>query len=268
MGGEEAIMSWKVATFNINGIRARLDLVLDWLSRRGPDVLCLQEIKCQNDQFPMSPFRELGYFASVRGQKAYHGVAILARSQPEEGILGFGDGEPDEEARLIAAKLAGVWVVNTYVPQGRDPGDPAFQSKLRFFSRLKQWFEAHHDAKGPLVWVGDLNVAPEGTDVFDPKRMDGKIGFHPDERSSLADVISWGFTDLYRLHHPEKRQFTFWDYRLPKSFERNLGWRIDHILVTEPMARLSLRCEVDEEPRGLEGPSDHTPVWAEFDLGR
>jgi exodeoxyribonuclease-3 len=261
-------MSWRVASFNVNGIRARLPIVNDWLNRYKPDVLCLQEIKCRDEQFPFDQMREIGYCASVRGQKSFNGVAILTRAQPTQVMLGFDDGKGEDEARLIAAQVNGIWVVNTYVPQGRDPADPAFQNKLQFYSDLKRWFETHFDPNAPLIWLGDLNVAPEAMDVYDPKRMDGKVGFHPEERRMLADTMSWGFVDLFRMHHPEKKQFTFWDYRLPKSFERNLGWRIDHILVTSPMQNASLCCEVDEEQRGLKGPSDHSPIWADFDLGR
>jgi exodeoxyribonuclease-3 len=261
-------MSWSVATFNVNGIRARVSIVLDWLRLNTPDVLCLQEIKCQNDQFPLEPFRELGYSCWVYGQKSFNGVATLSKREPEEVIRGFLDGEPEDEARLIATRIDRVWVLNTYVPQGRDPADPAFQKKLGYLSKLKLWLESRFRREDPVVWVGDLNVAMENIDVFDPKRMQGKIGFHPEEKMKLADTMSWGFVDVFRMHNPDKRQFTFWDYRLPKSFDRNLGWRIDYICATEPMAKISLGCEVDEAPRSLPSPSDHTLVVARFDLAR
>jgi len=259
-------MSWKFATFNVNGIRARLQIVLDWLKHQQPDVLCLQEIKCQDKDFPINFFQEAGYIATVRGQKAFNGVVILSKRHPDQVLREFGDGQPDEEARLIATMTDGVWVVNTYVPQGRDPDDPAFQYKLDFLARLKRWFESHFNPVQPLIWTGDMNVAPEEMDVFDPGRLDGEVGFHPVERKALAEVMAWGFIDLFRIHHPKQKQFTFWDYRLPKSFQRNLGWRLDHIMVTEPMAAMSIECLVDVEPRGRLKPSDHTPIWAEFDL--
>jgi exodeoxyribonuclease-3 len=258
-------MPWRVATFNVNGVRARLPIVLDWLDRRKPDVLCLQEIKCQDDQFPVDPFREAGWRVALRGQKAFNGVAIVSKEEPDEVARGF-DEDGWDEARFIAARMGGVWVANTYVPQGRDPADPAFQQKLGFFGALRRWLDARFTPGAPLVWLGDLNVAPEPLDVYDPKRLDGKVGFHPDERRTLAETASWGFYDLFRVHHPEEKQFTFWDYRLPKSLERGLGWRIDHIMATAPMRDASLCCEVDEEPRGMKSPSDHTPVWADFDL--
>jgi exodeoxyribonuclease III len=261
-------MSWKLATFNVNGIRARLATVVDWIGEHQPDVLCLQEIKCQDKDFPVQPLEEAGYRVSLRGQKSFNGVAILTRRQPDEIIKGFGDGDTDEEARFIGARVDGVWVVNTYIPQGRDPEHPAFQYKLGYFTRLKRWFERRFDPTQPLIWTGDINVAPTALDVFDPKRLAGSVGFHPLEHQALAEVAAWGLVDCFRKHHPDQKQFTFWDYRLPKSFERNLGWRIDHILATRPLAEVCLDCLVDSELRGRQNPSDHTPVWAEFALDR
>jgi len=259
-------MIWKLATFNVNGIRARLATVVDWITVHQPDVLCCQEIKCQEKDFPAGPFEGAGYHVSLRGQKSFNGVAILTRRQPEALIREFADGEPDEEARLIAARVDGVWIVNTYVPQGRDPDNPAFQYKLNYFRRLKHWLQKHFDPAQPIIWTGDMNVAPAAIDVFDPKRLEGSVGFHPLERQALSEVYAWGFIDCYRKHHPAEKQFTFWDYRLPKGFERNLGWRLDHILATSPLAEACLDCLVDSDLRGRQNPSDHTPVWAEFDL--
>lgn len=259
-------MTWKIATFNVNGIRSRQQAVVTWIERNKPDVLCLQEIKCLDSEFPISPLRDIGYEASICGQKSFHGVAILSREKPEEMRRGFDDDEPGAEARLIAVRIRGIWIFNTYIPQGRSPEHPAFLIKLGFFSRLRSLFEKEFQPSAPLIWTGDMNVAPEEIDVFSPRRMDGKVGFHPAERKAYADVVSWGFVDVFRRHHPGEKQFTFWDYRLPESFKRNLGWRLDHILVTEPLARASVSCRVDTEPRIANSPSDHTPVLAEFDL--
>jgi len=259
-------MVWRMATFNVNGIRARLPGAIEWLQEHQPDVVCLQEIKCVAQEFPTDAFEAIGYAPQVRGQKGFNGVAILSKRPATEVLSSFGDGEPDDEARLIAAQLDGVWVVNSYVPQGRDPSHPAFQAKLQFFARLKRWLASHFDPGLPLVWTGDLNVAPEAIDVYDPKRLAGQVGFHPAEQEALAEVMAWGFVDLFRKHHPGEKQFTFWDYRLPKSFERNLGWRLDHVMVTAPLARISIDCRADMTPRGREKPSDHTPVWAAFAL--
>jgi exodeoxyribonuclease-3 len=260
----EVSVGWKIATFNVNGIRARVAAVVEWLAQHRPDVLCLQELKCQNSDFPLEPFRDLGYLVEVRGQKAFNGVAILTRRPPDEVVCAFDDGAPDDQARLIAAHVDGIWVVNSYVPQGRAPDHPAFQQKLEFFLRLRRWFAGRFDPAQALIWTGDLNVAPEEIDVYDPKRMTGQVGFHPAEHKALREVTAWGFIDLFRHRHPGEKQFTFWDYRLPKSFIRNLGWRLDHIMVTEPLSSAAIACEVDTRPRGLEKPSDHTPVWAEF----
>lgn len=257
-------MSWKLATFNVNGVRARLPIVTDWLRQNSPDVLLLQETKVQDKDFPAAAFEELGYHAAWHGQKSYNGVAIISRSEPGEVRRGFG--EPDEEARLMAALLDGVWVVNTYVPQGRDPEDPAFQAKLAFLGRMADWCGRLFGPGDRAVWAGDINVAPTPLDVFDPERLDGQVGFHPDERAALTEALTWGWQDLFRLHHPEDKQFSFWDYRLPNGFKRNLGWRIDHVLATAPMAQACTGCWVDAAPRGLPKPSDHTPVAAEFAL--
>ncbi len=256
---------WTIATFNANGVRARLPLIRDWLQQHRPQVLCLQETKVQDADFPAAAFQELGYQVVFHGQKAYNGVAIASRSEPAEVRKGLDDGVEDDQARFLAARIDGLWVVNTYVPQGRDPDDPAFAYKLEFFERLHRWFQRHHRPQDPLLWVGDLNVAPEPIDVFDPQHLEGQVGFHPAERRALARVVSWGFVDLFRRHHPDRRQFTFWDYRLPRSFPRGLGWRLDHILATEPLARRCRDCWVDEAPRGAPRPSDHTFVLAELD---
>jgi exodeoxyribonuclease-3 len=259
-------MKWKIATFNVNGIRSREQVVLSWLDRNRPDILGLQEIKCQDAEFPVESLRAAGYESSVCGQKSFNGVAILSLRKPEEIRRGFGDGGPDTDARLIAAKIDRIWIFNTYVPMGTSPDHPAFQTKLEFFTRLTNLFNRKFTPSDPIIWLGDINVAPEEIDVFSPKRMEGKIGFHPLERQALANVASWGFIDLFRKHHPDLRQFTFWDYRLPEGFNRNLGWRIDHIRATDPVAKASVDCNADTDPRGQPNPSDHTPVWAEFEF--
>ena len=258
-------MTWKLANFNVNGIRARLPILLDWLRQAAPDVACLQETKCQDADFPLAEIQAAGYQAAYHGQKSYNGVAVLSRRTPERVGKGFENGQPAEEARLLTALVDGVWVVNSYVPQGREPSHPAFQAKLDFLAQLGAWLAERFRPGDRLVLLGDLNVAPGPLDVFDPQRLEGQVGFHPAERQALARVMEWGLVDLFRLHHPQERQFSFWDYRLPKSFERNLGWRIDHLLATRPLAQACRAAWVDAGPRGLAKPSDHTPVLAEFD---
>lgn len=261
-------MNWKIATFNVNGLRTRLPVVLEWLKEHQPDLLCMQEIKCRNEDFPLEPFEALGYRATVRGQKSFNGVALLSRDAPEDVLPGFDDGEPDEEARMVAGRFRGVWVLNTYVPQGRDPEHPAFQQKLDFFRRVGRWVDARFSPRDALVWVGDLNVAPEEIDVFAPQRMEGKIGFHPAERAAFARVAEWGLVDLFRRRHPEEKAFSFWDYRIPGAFSKDLGWRLDFIMVTRPMEEACTECLIDGAPRGRPNPSDHAPVWAAFNLDK
>ena len=255
----------KVATFNANSIRARLDLVLEWLHREAPDVLCFQETKVQDPDFPAEPFREAGYPIVFRGQKAYAGVAIASREEPQEVTFGFDD--DGDEARLIRAVIRGIPVVNTYVPQGRSPDSPHFRYKLAWLARLRALFDRHYSPQEPLLWMGDFNVAPEPIDVYDPKRLKNHVDFHPEARAALERVREWGFVDVFRLHHPdEPGQYTFWDYRARDPVERGIGWRVDHIWATEPLARRSIRAWIDVEARRAARPSDHTFLVAEFAL--
>ncbi len=262
-------MSWKLATFNANGIRARLGIILDWLEAQRPDVLCLQETKVQDRDFPLAPLQEAGYQAAFWGQKSYNGVATLTRRPPRRVLRGFeGDGlPPEEQARLITLEVDGVWVVNTYVPQGREVADPAFRYKLEFLGRLGDWLAGRFSPpRERLILAGDMNVAPRDLDVFDPQRMRDKVTCHPEERRALARLVDWGLEDVFRRLHPEKQQFTFWDYRLPRALKRNLGWRIDHIYASPPLARACRAAWVDTGPRALPKPSDHTFLWASFEL--
>jgi exodeoxyribonuclease-3 len=260
------VTDWKAATFNVNGIRARLPLLLEWLRESRPHLVCLQEIKCQDKDFPESAFSEVGYRAVWKGQKSFNGVAVLSTEPPDEVVGDAGDEVLDSEARFLAVQTRGVWVINTYVPQGRSPEDPAFAYKLDFLKRTARWIDSRFGPDTPLVWTGDINVAPDPEDVFDPKRLDGEVGFHPEERRLFKEILSWGLVDLFRHCHPEERQFTFWDYRLPRSVQRNLGWRLDHMLVTRPLVRAARDCFVDTAPRKKPKPSDHTPLVAVFDL--
>jgi exodeoxyribonuclease-3 len=257
----------KVVTFNANSIRARMELVIDWLGREAPDVLCLQETKVQDRDFPADPFREAGYHVVFRGQKAYAGVAIVSREEPQEVTFGLDDGGEPDEARLGRAVIAGIPVVNTYVPQGRSPDSEHFQYKLAWLARLRSFFERHYAPDEPLLWMGDFNVAPEPIDVHDPQRLKSHVDFHPEARAALERVRAWGFVDVFRLHHAEEPgRYTFWDYRVRGALERGLGWRVDHVWATEPLARRSTGAWVDVEARRAERPSDHTLLVAEFAL--
>jgi exodeoxyribonuclease-3 len=256
----------KAATYNANSIRTRLELVSDWLQREGVDVLCIQETKVQDAEFPTEAFAAAGYQVVFRGEKAHAGVAIASKEEPRNVSFGFDDGQPDED-RLAEVEIAGLWIVNTYVPQGRRLDSPHFQYKLEWFERLLSFFERRHAPTDPLLWMGDFNVAPEPEDVYDPKRLEKHVDFHPEARKALEKVRKWGFVDVFRLHHADQpEQYTFWDYRVPNSLERGMGWRVDHIWATEPLAGKCAACWIDVEARRADRPSDHTFVVAEFGL--
>jgi exodeoxyribonuclease-3 len=254
----------KVATFNVNSIRARLKIVLDCLEKESPDVLCLQETKVPDKDFPGKAFEDMNYYSVFRGEKAYNGVAILSKSPMEDVKIGFDEYE-SEGARLITATINNVPIVNTYVPQGFHPLSQNFREKLDWLLRLYDYFNEHFRPDRPLLWAGDFNVAPEPADVYDPAHLEGQVGFHPDERAALQRFRQWGFTDVFRLHQPGPGHYTFWDYRLKNAVPKNLGWRVDHIWATDPLAKKSLRAWIDLDRRRAERPSDHTFVMAEFE---
>jgi exodeoxyribonuclease-3 len=257
----------KVATYNVNSIRKRASSVLVWLAAHQPDVLCVQETKVQDEDFPLLLFQSSGYHISFRGMKGYNGVAVFSREEPESVTCGFdlGDGEPDE-ARLIHVVIRGIPIINTYVPQGFTIDSPKYQYKLNWFKRLKRYFDKHLSPAHPALWCGDMNVAPEPIDVHSPETHLDHVCFHEDVRKAYKDTVAWGFVDVYRKLHPHTQQFTFWDYRAPGSLAANKGWRIDHILATPPLAERCVAAEVDLEPRKQANASDHTVLWALFDL--
>jgi exodeoxyribonuclease III len=254
----------KIASFNTNGIRARLPVLTSWLEKEAPDVLCIQETKVQDDDFPREAFEDLFYHCTFWGQKAFNGVAILSKRPPEKVWFGLHD-KDKEEARMITASIDNIPFVNTYIPQGTAPDSERFQYKLQWFQHLHEYFSNHFRPNEPLVWAGDFNVAPEPMDVYDPEGLLGSIGYHPQEHKALAAVKSWGFVDVFRRHNPDQRAYTFWDYRVPHALRRGLGWRVDHIWATECLAEKSRRAWVDAGPRKMEKPSDHTFILAEFE---
>ena len=256
----------KVASFNANGIRARLPVVLGWLEKESPDILCIQETKVQDPDFPQNPFTESGYHCSYKGEKSYNGVAVLSKAKPESVRIGFKEGSELEESRLIMCRIGNIPIVNTYVPQGQDPESDKFTYKLGWLQRLKAYFEKHFRPDDALIWTGDFNIAPEPIDVYDPKKLFGGIGYHPEEHKTLQDIKDWGFVDVFRKHNSEAKQYTFWDYRIPNSVRHELGWRVDHIWATESLAKTSKRAWIDKAPRLTQRPSDHTFIVAEFDI--
>lgn len=251
----------KIATWNINSVRARVDRLLEYLRGSAPDVLCLQETKCTDDQFPLLELEALGYRATLFGQKSYNGVAILSREPVTEVARNLGDG--DEQARVIAGTVRGIRVVGLYAPNGQALDSEAYQYKLEWYARLTRWLTPW--AAGPLLVCGDFNVAPEGLDTWDPRLWEGQTLCSPRERAALqALVTTHRLTDLLRARHPgEAGLFTWWDYRAG-AFRKNQGLRIDHLLVD---GGLAARCQSATVARGArEGkqPSDHAPVEAVF----
>ena len=255
----------KIATFNVNSIRRRLPIVLEWLAKDTPDVLCLQETKVKDADFPLAAFEEAGYHAAFRGMASYNGVATLSRQKPEHVMYGFEEGPDGEDVRLVQTVVNGITIINTYVPQGYKIGTEKYLFKLEWFVRLRKFFEQHLDATKPAVWLGDLNVAPEPIDVYHPDRRVNDVDFHIDARNAYKQALNWGWTDVFRKLHPERVQYTYWDY-FRNAYGNNWGWRIDHILATQTLAEKCSACEVDVLPREAAGASDHTVVWAEFTL--
>ena len=254
----------KVASFNVNSLRARLALVLQWLSETQSDVLCVQETKVQDIDFPTDEFERSGYGYAFKGQKSYNGVAIFSRSEITNTQFGF-DNEPRDRARLIKTEINDIVIVNTYIPQGYSPESEKFEYKLKWFKRLGRYFDENFKPTSPVLWVGDFNIAPQPIDVYDPEDLLGHVCFHPEVHKVLEDVMQWGFVDVFRMCCDQPGQYTFWDYRLPNSVKRNLGWRLDHIMATQPLAKKAVACYIDKKPRLAERPSDHTPIVAEFD---
>lgn len=253
----------KIASYNVNSLRARLPIVLRWLADSQADVLCMQETKVQDEDFPTEVFDEIGYCYSFKGQKSYNGVAILSRYPIQHVVYGLPD-EPKDKARLITAEIVGLTIVNTYVPQGHSPDSEKFQYKLQWFTRLLDYFRRNFTPEDTVLWVGDLNIAPTPIDVYDPKTLLGHVCFHPTVHEVLSRVMAWGFVDVFRKHCDKPGEYTFWDYRMLNAFGRNLGWRLDHIMATAPLAEKSVSCTISKGLRLAGRPSDHVPIVAEF----
>ena len=253
----------RIATWNVNSLRARLGLVGDWLQQNGPEVLCLQETKVVDDLFPAGPLAEAGYQAVFTGQKTYNGVAILSRLPLADVTLRLPEAPGEDEKRFIAATVQDVRVINVYVPNGQAVGSPKFAYKLAWLERLRTFLADTYTLQTPLVLCGDFNVAPEPRDVYDAEKVDGQILFHPEERKAFARLLDWGLQDTVRLYHDEAGLYSWWDYRAA-AFRRNLGFRIDHILVTPPLAGRCTAVSLERGLRRLPKPSDHIPVVATF----
>lgn len=256
----------KVVTYNAASVRARLPLLVEWIAENEPDVLAIQETKVEDDKFPREEFEELGYELAIHGQKSWNGVALLSRRPISAVRSGFGDELMPNDARIIAGTIDGVTFINTYVPNGNAVGSDKFEYKLRWLERFRTFLDQNYRADEPLIWLGDINIAPTSDDVYDSKRFYGGVGHHPDEFSRLERIVEFGLTDLFRQHTQGPGHYTFWDFTLPRGVDRNLGWRIDHIYATAPLAKLCTDCTIDKAARKLPKPSDHTFVIATLDL--
>jgi exodeoxyribonuclease-3 len=253
----------RIATWNVNSVRARLDRLVAFLGRQKPDVVCLQELKVTDAEFPREPLEAAGWKVATHGQKTYNGVAILSREELADVERGMGDGDPDPEARMIAATVRGVRVVSAYVPNGREVGSEKWDYKLRWLGRLQVWAASRVDSSLPAVLCGDFNVAPEDRDAKNPDKWRETVLCHPDVRAAFEALTGLGLVDALRRVRPDDEVFTWWDYR-ELGFPKNDGLRIDHLLVTPPLAARLLSVTVDRDERKGKLPSDHAPVIADF----
>jgi exodeoxyribonuclease-3 len=253
----------RLVSWNINSLRKRQERLVGWLRESGPDIVCLQETKCTDDQFPEQALRNAGYHSAFHGQKSYNGVAILARSELGGVRNSLGDEVADEHARVIAATFGDIRVVCIYAPNGQAIGAPAYEYKLQWYARLNRYLTEQLKAFPRLIVCGDFNIAPENRDVYEPALWRGAIMCSEQERSAFDALCAMGFADTLRLHHPEEGLFSWWDYRM-LSFPKNRGLRIDAILASKPVAARCTDGGIEREMRKGKEPSDHAPVWAEF----
>ncbi|MBW4632505.1 MAG: exodeoxyribonuclease III [Iphinoe sp. HA4291-MV1] len=259
----------KIATWNVNSIRTRLGHVVDWLSQRDIDVLCMQETKVVDAEFPSAPFEQLGYYVYLSGQKAYNGVAIASRQPLDEVSCGFTpillDIQPDwdEQKRVITGKLDNLIIVNLYVPNGSSVGSEKYEYKLRWLTVLREYLRSLLTSSPTICLCGDFNIALEAKDIHDGVSSENHIMASEPERQALRDILSLELADAFRKFTSEGGHYSWWDYRAA-SFRRNLGWRIDHHYLTPDLYERAKSCTIDVAPRKLPQPSDHVPVIVEF----
>jgi exodeoxyribonuclease-3 len=254
----------RIASFNINGIRARRERLLEWLQETRPSVACLQEIKCQDADFPAADFEAIGYRAAWHGQKGFNGVAVLADNEdPLEVVHGLPGDPEDEQARFIEADIRGVRVVNLYLPNGNPQPGPKFDYKLAWMERLRARLAELLARERPTVVVGDFNVIPEDRDVWSPQAMANDALMQPESRAAYARILNDGWTDALAALNPRGGVWTYWDYQAG-AWQRDHGFRIDHLLLSPEAADRLVKAGVDKEYRGREKASDHAPVWVEL----
>jgi exodeoxyribonuclease III len=253
----------KITSWNINSLRKRQDRLSAWLETTKPDVVCLQETKCADEQFPVLVVQAAGYHSAYHGEKSYNGVAILSKHKPCEVRASLCDEIVDPQARVIAATIDNVRVFSIYAPNGQAIGSPAYDYKLNWYARLRDCVSKEKTTD--RIVCGDFNVAPEDVDVHDPDLWCGAIMCSAGERTAFRQLCDTGLSDTLRLHHHEGGLFSWWDYRM-LSFPKNRGLRIDAILASDPLAKMCTAAGIDREMRKGKEPSDHAPVWAEFNL--
>ncbi|WJF91136.1 exodeoxyribonuclease III [Paraburkholderia bonniea] len=257
----------KIATWNVNSLKVRLQHVIDWLELSQTDVLCLQELKLTDDKFPRAELEAKGYRSWFAGQKTYNGVGILVReglSVDDATVVRNIPGFDDPQQRVIAATVEGVRIISAYFPNGQAPGSDKFDYKLRWLAALHDWIAAELQQHPKLALLGDYNIAPEDRDVHDPKAWEGQNLVSPEERAEFVRLTTLGLVDAFRQFERPEKTFTWWDYRM-LAFRRNAGLRIDHILLSAALAPACSACDVDRTPRKWEQPSDHAPVFAQLD---
>ena len=252
-----------VVTWNINSIRSRLELLLDWLAEKQPDLVALQETKVEDVNFPIFDLQQAGYHSVFSGQKSYNGVAFLSKEVPDQIRIGFQNGYDPENCRLISVQLRGIWFINVYLPQGQSADSEKFAYKLEFLEQLTAELSNYPNAK--LIVLGDLNIAPKEIDVPDPVAMKDMVSFRPEERVAFQHLLALGLHDVFRKFNKESGHYSWWDYRT-RGFERNDGMRIDHVLSSGDLLEQATQSYIDLENRSKAKPSDHAPVFGCFKI--
>ena len=259
----------KIATWNINGIKARIDTARTWLASANPDIACLQEIKCVDEAFPREMFEDLGYNVAVHGQKGFNGVALLSKLPFDEAAPRLAGDESDVQARYLEAVVSvpsGVLrVINIYLPNGNPVGTEKFVYKLAWMTRLRTRIKTLLANEEPMIIAGDFNVIPTPEDVYNPSAWMNDALFKPETRAHFQALLNLGLTDAFRACHDEPHRFTFWDYQAG-AFQKNQGLRIDHLLLSPQAADRLVTCDIDAAPRAWEKPSDHVPIWLELNV--
>jgi exodeoxyribonuclease III len=254
----------KIVTWNVNSIRARIEPVLDWVEAKDPDVLCLQETKVVDQEFPEDEFGDLDYDVTFMGQRAYNGVAIISRDEAESTQRNLPTDSDDAQKRFLATTINGIRIINVYAPNGKELDSEPYAFKLDWYRRLRSYLDENASADEPVLICGDLNICPQDIDAYDnPARAPGCIFLSEPEREVYQSLLDWGFEDAFRALYPQERAYTWWDYR-NAGFARNAGLRIDHFLLSPPLMKRLVDVTIDREQRATDNCSDHVPVILEL----